>query len=323
MLSSCPVTTGGLRFVKMNLLGLETMPSRHGENTDEWDGTSGDQPRYTQIVGNYIHELGIHEKQSSAYFQAKTCHSFVFNNIIFNMPRAGININDGFGGNNTIMSNLIWNTCRETGDHGPINTWDRLPFLTDASGVASFQPLPNQVTQNFIIANYGGSQGIDNDDGSSWYLIFNNLFYDADGFKMDYGGHNSHFYSNLVITRPYDGQNCLILDPFLEGNGHAFYNNTCVQFGCSSSRPGACDDTVSFLYQCDPEYVTVKRNQYFTPHGNATVSCDGQGGDRYSLPDLQSLLGLEKGSSFAALPNDTQILDWANMWIHSWVNHPL
>jgi len=34
-------------------------------------------------------------------------------------------VNDGFGGGNDIDSNLIWNTCRESGDHGPINSWDR------------------------------------------------------------------------------------------------------------------------------------------------------------------------------------------------------
>ena len=41
-------------------------------------------------------------------------------NIFFNGPRAGINFNDGFGGNSTIRKNLVFNTCRESGDHGMI-----------------------------------------------------------------------------------------------------------------------------------------------------------------------------------------------------------
>jgi hypothetical protein len=38
---------------------------------------------------------------------------------------------------------------------GPINSWDRLPFLTDVSGVDSFETVPSHVTENFIFANYG------------------------------------------------------------------------------------------------------------------------------------------------------------------------
>jgi hypothetical protein len=33
-------------------------------------------------------------------------------------PRAGLNWNDGHGGNNVIEGNLIFNMVRETGDHG-------------------------------------------------------------------------------------------------------------------------------------------------------------------------------------------------------------
>eukprot|EP01047_Picozoa_sp_COSAG01_P123303 COSAG01_NODE_52225_length_348_cov_0.783133_1_plen_59_part_01 len=56
----------------------------------------------------------------------------------------------------------------------------------------------NNVDHNLIIANYGASQGFDTDDGSSWYNITNNFFFLADGWKMDYGGHDSHFTDNLV-----------------------------------------------------------------------------------------------------------------------------
>ena len=36
---------------------------------------------------------GIHEKQSSCLFQAKSAQTIVTNNICFDVPRAGININ--------------------------------------------------------------------------------------------------------------------------------------------------------------------------------------------------------------------------------------
>ena len=65
------------------------------------------------------------EKQSSMWFQAKSCSNILDSNIFFNGPRAGINFNDGFGGNSTLRKNLLFNTCRESGDHGPFNSWDR------------------------------------------------------------------------------------------------------------------------------------------------------------------------------------------------------
>ena len=80
--------------------------------TNGYDGTAGDQPRGTLIKDNLAHELAFFEKQSSFYFQAKTCQATVTNNIVYNVPRAAINLNDGFGGDNLINSNLIFNTCR-------------------------------------------------------------------------------------------------------------------------------------------------------------------------------------------------------------------
>ena len=55
------------------------------------DGTAGEQPRGTQVLGNLVHELGHFEKQSSPWFQAKTAQTLLQGNIFFNMPRAGIN----------------------------------------------------------------------------------------------------------------------------------------------------------------------------------------------------------------------------------------
>ena len=42
--------------------------------------------------------------------------------VFFNGPRAGVNFNDGFGGGNEVTQNLIFSTCRESGDHGPFNS---------------------------------------------------------------------------------------------------------------------------------------------------------------------------------------------------------
>eukprot|EP00475_Leptophrys_vorax_P015850 TRINITY_DN2221_c0_g1_i2.p1 TRINITY_DN2221_c0_g1~~TRINITY_DN2221_c0_g1_i2.p1 ORF type:complete len:721 (-),score=206.27 TRINITY_DN2221_c0_g1_i2:490-2652(-) len=136
------------------------------------DGTNGEQPRFTTVSFNIAREVGHFQKQSSMWFQAKTAQTTLEGNIFFNTPRAAINFNDGFGGGNVVKNNVIFNTCKESGDHGPINSWDRQPFLTDVrDGTPSYTPAMNDIQRNFIIANYGGSQGFDNDDGSSWYSI--------------------------------------------------------------------------------------------------------------------------------------------------------
>jgi len=56
--------------------------------TDKYDATQGDQPWNTMIYDNVMRELGIYEKQSSAYAHSKAALSDVRNNIMFNMPRA-------------------------------------------------------------------------------------------------------------------------------------------------------------------------------------------------------------------------------------------
>ena len=57
-----------------------------------WDGTNGNQPRMTNFIRNFVHEIGINEKQSSMWFQAKSCSNYLHGNIFFNGPRAGINV---------------------------------------------------------------------------------------------------------------------------------------------------------------------------------------------------------------------------------------
>ena len=78
-----------------------------------------------QVTGNLAREIGHYEKQSSFFVQAKTAESVITGNVFFNGPRAGINANDGFGGGDEIAHNLVFSTCRESGDHGPFNSWDR------------------------------------------------------------------------------------------------------------------------------------------------------------------------------------------------------
>lgn len=48
-----------------------------------------------------------------------------------NLLVQGFNFNDGFGGGDEISENLLLNMVRESKDHGPWNSWDRVPYITD------------------------------------------------------------------------------------------------------------------------------------------------------------------------------------------------
>ena len=91
-------------------------------------------------------------------------------------------------GGDEIARNLVFSTCRESGDHGPFNSWDRQPFLTTVrTGEPSMVMQWREIHHNFFVDNYSPQENVDNDDGSSGYDIHHNVFFDADGFKMDYG----------------------------------------------------------------------------------------------------------------------------------------
>lgn len=70
--------------------------------------------------------------------------------------------------------------------------------------------------------------------------------------------------SNLVVTNPYDGQNCFDVGSFKPGHGDGYWNNTCIIMGC---RNPTCVDKVTSVSQCDPSIVTLKDNRYYTTHG--------------------------------------------------------
>ena len=44
-------------------------------------------------------------------------------------PRRLFNMNDAFDGDTVIKSNLFFKSLLETSDHGPYNSWDRLPCV--------------------------------------------------------------------------------------------------------------------------------------------------------------------------------------------------
>lgn len=201
--------------------------------TEDMDATNGNQPLHTSIIQNFVHEIGLFEKQSSAWFQGLAAQTTLSQNIFFNGPRALINFNDGMGGGNVVEKNLLFNSCRESSDHGPINSWDRQPFVTTINdGTPSLIPAYTTISSNFVVANYGANGGcFDTDDGSAWYLVESNFFVYG-GHKSDFNGHNKRSYQNINAYPQVYGPRCASVplpDPTLGHNWDEAYSNcTCI-----------------------------------------------------------------------------------------------
>jgi hypothetical protein len=104
---------------------------------------------------------------------------------IYDVPRAGINIGDGCWGGHVIEFCDVFDTVKETGDHGSFNSWGRDRFWRPNIGevnawVKQAPDLPLlDVVKPIVLANnrWRCDHGwdIDLDDGSSNYIITNNL----------------------------------------------------------------------------------------------------------------------------------------------------
>ena len=286
-------------------------------SVDLIDGTNGNQPRGTKIVGNFVHEIGIYGKQTSAFFQAVACQTEIVGNVFFNGPRAGININDGFGGGNRLENNLVFNMVRETSDHGAFNSWDRRPYVTTVKDgqTPSVDPAVTLITRNFLISNYHSAWPIDHDDGSCYYNdTFNFLVYG--GYKS-YLGHSKTVKSNIYVYPDAnthcstDGYNyicqphCAWLDSVSEfpmSWGEVWAENTCVtgspdiySFGdCSTNHDDIGD--IPFTYG----------NRFYAPNKDIYIKC---GGAELTLLEFQAM-GYDVGSVVNDIVDAATIVEW-------------
>jgi hypothetical protein len=95
------------------------------------------------------------------------------------------------------------------------------------------------VHHSFLVANYGADGGcLDNDDGSSYYLIHDNACIYG-GHKGDFDSHSIHSYQNLHIYPQVYGERCVFIGSqllpgatshttYVEGFADMYTNNTCV-----------------------------------------------------------------------------------------------
>lgn len=157
---------------------------------------TGNYPRDCVASDNLLHDVGEIEKQSTGVEIEVASGIQVIHNSIYNTPRAGINIGDGCFGGHLIAFNDVFNTVRETGDHGSFNSWGRdrywAPDRRYMDSLAAVHPelilLDAQhqtiIRNNRFRCDHGWD--IDLDDGSSNYHIYNNLCLNG-GLKLREG----------------------------------------------------------------------------------------------------------------------------------------
>ncbi|MCB0632383.1 MAG: right-handed parallel beta-helix repeat-containing protein, partial [Lewinella sp.] len=148
------------------------------------------------VYDNLIHTIGLFEKQVTGV-ELSMCRSItVSHNSIYDVPRAGINISEGTWGGHLIEYNDVFDTVKETGDHGAFNSWGRdrywHPKRDEMDDIAASEP-------SLILADAGATVEISNnrfrcdrgwdidlDDGSSNFHIYNNLCLNG-GIKLREG----------------------------------------------------------------------------------------------------------------------------------------
>jgi hypothetical protein len=158
-------------------------------------GTNRPYPIENSISNNLIHDCGILTKGVSGVFMSISEKNTVSHNVIYNMPRSAITVNDPWGCGHLIEFNHFHHTGRETQDHGVLGSWGRTRFWCyeqnhgDFSHGSGFHEnekdyvfyYPEEdgyisiVRNNYIEDTFTNLQCIDLDDGSSHYHIYNNL----------------------------------------------------------------------------------------------------------------------------------------------------
>jgi hypothetical protein len=153
-------------------------------------------PQQCVVDNNLFHNVGIMEKQATGVQVQVASEITVRHNSIYNTSRAGINIGDGSFGGHILEYNDVFNTVRETGDHGSFNSWGRDRFWAPGrkymDSLAAVHPelilLDAQkqtiIRNNRLRCDHGWD--IDLDDGSSNYHIYNNLCLNG-GLKLREG----------------------------------------------------------------------------------------------------------------------------------------
>ena len=200
----------GSRFEKLGASGVSLVGSYdavrsgaigHGNDwpEDRFDATPGPKtpnyPAECRVYDCLVYDIGRTGKQAAGVLISMSESITVSHTTIFSVPQSGIAINDGCWGGHVIEHNDVFDTATETDDLGPLSSWGRDRYWKtahhgvkpwhdsdDAKGQklakarALLDSRKTTVIRNNRFWHSGGhSWGIDLDDGSTNYRIYQNL----------------------------------------------------------------------------------------------------------------------------------------------------
>jgi len=267
---------------------------------------------------NLVHDCGFFGKQIAAVYISRAKRITVSNNLIYNMPRAGICIGDSTWGGHVVEFNETHDTVLETSDHGPFNAWGRdrawslaeshAPYTHDRS-IDAWDVLVDAMEPVIVrnnLFNEKSGWGLDLDDGASNYRIYNNISMGGVSFKWREGAYrevfNNIWYKSRVAP-------CFHVDNAF--NHDRYYNNITlmepgdVQFPAGAPWwPQMFHSIVAPPVQT-PWFEEVDRNLFFATTGEFQAVVDElrtedgkRSPKRYNLAEWQAL-GWDKNSVFA------------------------
>lgn len=169
------------------MLKISQLDLTPGPQTDDY-------PMECEVSDCLMENLGRVEKQTAGVQISMSRRISVLRCSMHHLPRAAINIGDGCWGGHVVDGCDLYDTVLESGDHGSFNSWARDRWWgLDLEGRAWEDNLtlldaiePNILRNSRWECHHGWD--IDLDDGSSNYVIENNLLLSG-GLKLREGYH--------------------------------------------------------------------------------------------------------------------------------------
>ena len=184
---------------------------------------TSDYPRKCTVEDCLIERVGMVEKQATGVEISMSYGISVINTSIYDASRAGINISEGTFGGHIIDGCDVFDTVKETGDHGSFNSWgrDRFWHLSDLAPGEIYKYAYLDCIGKTVIRNsrFRCDRGwdIDLDDGSSNYEIYNNLCLNG-GIKLR-EGFGRYVHNNITVN------NSIHMHVWYENSGDVVENN--------------------------------------------------------------------------------------------------
>jgi len=236
------------RFEYQETFDFEEIDRQPGPKTENY-------PKDCRVHDCLITRIGRVHKQSAGVQISMSKGVTVSYCSIYDVPRAGINISEGTWNGHLIEFCDVFDTVKETGDHGSFNSWGRDRFWhlgnCDLKEHPELPLLDAQTTTILRNNRWRCDHGwdIDLDDGSTNYHIYNNLclhggIKNREGFyrvvennvMVDNGFHPHVWYDESgdvfrrnIVFRPYRPARMSSTDPWgkqMDYNFHHFPGRT-------------------------------------------------------------------------------------------------